>query len=52
MPSTYRGQKRALDSLKLELQMFGSHHVGAGTEPIVSGFLTSKLSLQISLVYF
>jgi hypothetical protein len=28
--STYRGQKRALDPLELELQMVVSHHVCAG----------------------
>lgn len=26
----HRGQKRLLDSLELDLQMDGSHHVGSG----------------------
>lgn len=28
MPGVHRGQKRVSDSLKLELQMIVSHHVG------------------------
>lgn len=30
MPGAYRGQKRVLELLELELEMVVSHHVGAG----------------------
>lgn len=33
MPSAYRGQKRALDRLEVELGMVVSHSVSAGKEP-------------------
>lgn len=29
VPGAYKGQKRMLDSLELELQVVGSYHVGA-----------------------
>jgi hypothetical protein len=32
MPDTHKGQKRALDTLGLKLQMVVNHHVGKGNQ--------------------
>lgn len=41
---TFGGQKRALDSLELELQAVVSHHVVKGTKPGCSERATSALN--------
>ena len=43
IPAAQRGQKRASDSLKLELQMVVSHHMGAGNQILVSQRAASAL---------
>lgn len=44
MSGACEGQKRALDILKLELQMFVNHYVYAGNETQVLGKSTSAIN--------
>lgn len=46
MCSAHRGQKRASDLLKLQLEMVVTYHVVLGIEPRDSGKAASALSCQ------
>lgn len=44
MCSACRGQKRVLDPLELQLQIFVDHHMGAGNQTWVFGKITSAIN--------